>query len=508
MKPKLIKVKYLSILFITILGTILYSCKKKNTLKGEQLAKTYCSSCHQFPEPNLLPKNVWKHSTLPYMAILLGVKSEIEILEMPIASYKVLEPENQMISQSDWNLIKEFYLENAPKILEFDEPEDLKIDNTLFSIEKIDTKKANFTIPNFTLVSIDTLNKRIIAGDQSNKYIWVFDKNGMPTQINKNQNALTDIKYDKNVQYLTFMGKTTQANQEVNGLSIISNISKNELIFRKKLLDSLNRPVSSTFENFDESPENEILVTEFGFKNSGLSLWKKNKTGSYKKTYLSNTTGAIKTIVYDVNNDKRLDIIALFAQGDERIVQYINKGKLQFEEKILLRFPPIYGSSSLEMVDIDADGKKDIIYTAGDNADFTTIIKPYHGIYIFKNNGNNVFEKVNFFYQNGAYKTITKDFDLDGDLDICSISLFPDVENRPNEGFIYLENNKGNFIQKTLNINHLGRWSVMDAGDLDGDGDLDLVLGSHAVAKFPSGFDQAWKQGSGLIILRNNSVKK
>jgi hypothetical protein len=444
------------------------------------------------------------------MSILLGVQYEIAQLKDPIKPYSILQPEYQVVSDSDWQKIKEYYLENAPEKLTFSESETFANLEGLFSVEKIDTKKANSTIPNFTLVSIDTAQNRIIASDQSNRFIWVFDKNGKPVQIIEDQNALTNIEYtkEKNNLLFNFMGKTTQANQEVAGSAFEGNIIENKINISQKLLEGLNRPVTTLAANFDESLDNELLVTEFGFKNSGLSIWKKNKKGNYEKTYLSNTTGAIKTIIADENADGKLDITALFAQGDERIVQYINKGNLKFEEKLILRFPPIYGSSSFEMVDIDKDRLKDIIYTAGDNADFTTILKPYHGVYIFKNLGKNSFKQIHFFYQNGSYKTITNDFDRDGDLDIAAISLFPNAENRAQESFIYFENKKGDFIQKTLDINHLGRWSVMDAGDLDSDGDIDLVIGSHPVAKFPSGFDQAWKQGSGLVILRNNTVKR
>lgn len=492
--------------FAAVLSAEVFVSCNTDVSEGEALAKTHCSSCHLFPEPELLPKNVWQYSTLPYMGILLGLEKEIKNLPPELQAYAVLRPETNLLSQKDYDKIKAYYLEKAPKTLEIPPYEDLAELSGVFDIEKIDLLKKSEKIPNYTAVKIDVANQRIIAGDQSNRNIWVLDKNGKPTQEITDQNALAYVDIYKNNPYLfTYIGYTTQANPDESGSVEWLSVNEQNNQNRKKVLPNLDRPIESLSRNLDDSPDEELITNEFGFKTGGLSVWKKDAKGVYQKKIISSQTGATKTIVQDFNNDGKPDILSLCAQGDEQIVLYVNKGNLSFEAKQLLRFPSIYGSSSFDIADVNNDGKFDIVYTAGDNADFTTILKPYHGVYVFENKGDFKFEQTHFFHQNGATKVIPADFDNDGDIDMISIALFPDVDKRPKEGFMYFENSGNAFTQKTLPINHLGRWSVIEAGDVDGDGDIDLVLGSHPVSKFPAGFDQAWKKGSGLIILRNKT---
>lgn len=483
------------------LEVLLLGCTNR---EGEELAKTYCSSCHLFPEPSLLPKNVWQLSTLPYMGILMGLDREISNLPKELKDYTLLKPQDALILQKDFEKIKAYYISSAPEKLEHPPYTKLATLDNLFKIEKLEVKLDSSQIPNYTAIRIDEKSQKLIAGDQANRVIWITDSKGKAIKSFKDKDALAYVDITPNNDYLlTYIGYTTQANPLVNGS--IEWLKSNGSL--SKTLTELNRPIEILSRNIDEEPDEELICNEFGFKEGGLSVWKKDKTGKFVKKVINPQTGATKTIVRDFNNDGKPDILSLCAQADERIILYINKGGLVFEEKQLLRFPSIYGSSSFDIADINDDGEFDIIYTAGDNADFTTVLKPYHGVYVFLNKGNFKFEQSQFFAQNGATKVISGDFDNDGDVDMVSIALFPDVNNRAEEGFIYFENEKGNFIQKTLSINHLGRWAVMDAGDLDNDGDLDLVLGSHPVAKFPAGFDQAWKQGSGLVILRNMTIK-
>jgi hypothetical protein len=475
------------------------SCKN-DVREGEQLAKQYCQSCHMLPSPALLPQNVWKYSTLPYMSVLLGVSHEIDQLEKPLSDYAIMRPAAQMIPDEDWEKIKAYYLAESPKALASPSYAALPEENGLFAMEDLNVAKANATIPNFTAVRIDATKHQIIAGDQSNRVIWVLDAQGKPVKQLENQDALTYIERWKDLYLFTFIGTTTQANPDVNG-----SIKAYSQGTTKELLKGLNRPIELKARDLDGDGQSELISSEFGFMQGGMSVWKQTGT-TWTKRVLYPQTGATHVDVRDFNGDGRLDIVALFAQGDERIMLYTNKGNLNFEETRLLRFPSIYGTSSFDMGDVDGDGDLDIVCTAGDNADFSTILKPYHGVYVYTNQGQMRFKQQAFYPQNGATKVMLADLDGDGDQDMLSIALFPDVAKRPAEGLIYFKNAGKSFSQMTIPVNHLGRWSVMDIADIEGDGDLDVVLGSHAVAKFPAGgFDPAWKTAKGILILRNKT---
>lgn len=138
-------------------------------------------------------------------------------------------------------------------------------------------------------------------------------------------------------------------------------------------------------------------------------------------------------------------------------------------------------------------------------------MKDYHGIYIFLNDGKSGFKQTYFYQMNGAYKAMARDYDLDGDLDIAAISFFPDYRQYPEESFVYLRN-KGNlkFDDHSFPEATNGRWMVMDAGDMDADNDIDLVLGSF-VYFLPdgdtTGLGKRWLKTSPSLIVLENTIR-
>lgn len=112
---------------------------------------------------------------------------------------------------------------------------------------------------------------------------------------------------------------------------------------------------------------------------------------------------------------------------------------------------------------------------------------------------------------NGCTRVIADDFDQDQDIDLVLLSTFPDYKDHSDEPFIYLENtseSKISFKPYRLSEPNLGgRWFLMDSGDFDKDGDVDLVLSSltYTYSPVPQELDDKWKnENVDLLLLKNN----
>jgi len=469
---------------------------------GLALAQKHCGSCHLFPQPDMLDKSNWE-KVLPKMALFMGVKSALIKQTRIDAIEQTNIPEQPLVSDEDWEKISNYYIAKAPYRLTFPLSSISSFEKNLF-IGKSYMPSSN-RMPNITSVKIDTVKQVAYAADEINQEIWVLGKDSKPVNRFIGHVAISDIQIQKDNLLLTYMGNAIDPSVRPHGY-----VKKTDLVNHDKtevLVSNLYRPTQTLGVNLDKTPDEELVVNEFGVYKGQLAIWKKTGT-TYTKHIIENSPGAIKTIPVDYDKDGLLDLITLYGQGDERIVWYKNNGNLQFSTTTLLRFPPVYGSSSFELADFNKDGLLDILYTAGDNSDYTQELKPYHGVYVFTNQGKNSFKETFFYQMNGAYKAVAKDFDLDGDLDIAAIAFFVDYFEKTPKDFVFFENTNNTFNAKTLNIKNFGRWMVMDTGDIDNDGDEDIILGNHPIGETPGTLLKEWIKSKAVLLLVNQSADK
>jgi len=514
MRNKFLFISFLSFFFI--IG--FFSCNgdqppattanDSSVQQGKTLAVTYCQSCHLLPDPSLLDKKSWVDGVLPAMGPHLGIfaygTSIYPSKRTDPNVNKSYYPSQQIISFSQWQAIIDYYKATAPDSLTQQRKDYIKDDLKLFAV----LKPGSHALPATCYVKIDSSGKSIIYCDAIAKKIFRYDRHLQVSDSATVSGPVVDINFKKSEWIICNIGNINP-NDEKLGTADVMKFGENKKMKMSAipLFDKLARPVQIAEADLNKDGKQDYIVCEFGNLTGALSWMENLGNDKFERHVLRAFPGAIKTYVDDYNHDGLPDIWALFAQGEEGIFLFTNKGSGNFEQKEVLRFPPVYGSSSFELVDLNNDGFPDIVYTCGDNADYSRVLKPYHGVYIFLNDGKNNFTQKYFYHIDGCYKAIARDFDGDGNIDIAAISFFADYRNQPEEGFVYLEN-KGNFQFQphTLPEGEWGRWLTMDVGDLDGDGKPDIILGNFSVGPTMMKSKIDWKQNPPFIVLKN--IKK
>ncbi|HMJ69248.1 MAG TPA: FG-GAP-like repeat-containing protein [Cyclobacteriaceae bacterium] len=486
----------IGVAFIIILTV---SCSS-NEQKEELLAKQYCAACHAFPEPSRLDKKAWSN-VMPQMALRMGVDmSQLSMISEEDYPYVIQTlPRNPMLTVEEFDAIKNYYQREAPDSLSL--PEDFVTkDLTQFEVTPHRLWKQR---PAVTMLRADTVNKRIwMSTRKSGLYRYDFNFNRIDsTQLTS---PASSIVFDGGDPTMTLMGIMDPNDQPAGTIGTM-----NEDLSFNQLIDSIKRPVHIEKADFNNDKLEDIVVCAFGNYGGALLVYERRSDGKYNRHVISGLPGARKVVVRDFNDDGLPDILALFAQGDEQISLYTNAGSFRFRVNTLLRFSSVDGSSYFDITDFNKDGHWDIVYSNGDNADYSIILKPYHGVRIFLNDGKNQFTESWFHRLHGCSIALARDFDKDGDVDIATISFFPEFKKTPERAFVYFENNGGNLEPYTTPLGADGRWLLMEPADIDQDGYTDILLGALDFDNgVPPEARQRWSDNPVDVLVLKNKGKK
>jgi hypothetical protein len=434
----------------------------------------YCGTCHLIPVPADLTREIWVTEVLPLMGAFYGIyegKPRQDYLKNEAEYIGQVYPLSSLLDSLDWEAIKAYYVAGAEDVLELPETPSTLLIMDQFKVHPIAGPSGGNTRPLTTMIAADIGRNRIYAGGQVGNQ-GVLHSFSMDHQLmSRTPTGTPPVAYNNQLHSFLEIGSLVPSDLPLGRLSSLTESTGLQI-----LQDSLRRPldVISIDLNLDGQPE--TIIAEYGNMTGRLRVYPKEGE-AYN---LAETPGAIRLRSADINEDGENDLVVLFAQGDERIdVFYASKNGLQ--QQNLLRFPPSYGSSDLELADYDSDGDLDIIYTNGDNYDYQPIPKPYHGIRIFENKGNSGFTEAWFYPLDGAYGVEADDFDGDGDIDLAAIAYFIPPVKRSIYSFVYLEQqDPGNFQPFGFEKSTGQHFICLTKADTDRDGDQDLLIGNFS----------------------------
>jgi hypothetical protein len=465
--------------FVALSVTLLClsSCDRPHGSQGERLARRYCGACHAFPEPQLLDKATWQEGVLPQMAPRLGLQAASLFDEASRNPHMMVL--TNAVSRDDWERILAYYREAAPVALPPQSlPEEPQLDPDFFATGPFVPRIESSGI--ITLLEADSAHDRVFVGEAGTNTLRVFDRGRRLLSSLTLGSPPTGLVVDGE-QVLVLESGILHPNDEPRGRLVRYRFgSDHSLQIGDVLIDSLFRPVFVQPFDFNRDGRDDFLIAEYGNNRGRLALYRSARSG-YERQVLDPAAGAIRAEIHDLTGDGSPDIVALFGQGDERIVLFPNDGSGSFAipGRTIARFPPVYGSMYFTMRDMNGDDRVDIVYVNGDNFDYSRVLKPYHGLRILENDGRGAFHERYFFPVYGAARAEVADFDRDGDLDILATSNFADPRSHPERGIVFLDNkSRYDFRSYAFTVASQNRWNLTAMVDLDRDGWLDVIIGA------------------------------
>ena len=479
----------------------------------------------------MLTRRAW-NVALTYMGFFLGMHDTRHLDGMPrfvldyvagrrqlMARDGVLQP-SPALDERDWAAIRRYYLESAPEA----------------SLPQVGKPELDWRLPQFslvesdyvsrpavtTLVRINTAAHEVIVGDADKRSLAILGADGQlkgrPRQFGPAMMPV-DIEFRPGAALVGSIGDLYAALKSEDRPGLIAKIAPYAPGSvdggTSVVIDGLYRMADMELADLNGDGVEDFIVCGFGANQGSLSWFESQPGGGFTEHLLIDRPGAVRAQVHDFNGDGHLDIAVLLSHAREGFYILLNDGSNAFGPVTVFETHPGYGHTWFELRDFNADGRMDILTVNGDNVDSDpyNTLRNYHGVRVFLNEGGLQFRQAYFYPMYGAFGARAADFDNDGDLDIAAIAFYPDFAADRPESFVYLENlGDLRFEPYSTEALNRGRWMTIDAGDMDGDDDIDIVLGAGHVQVGMLADLVLWRdmaeRGPTVMILRNERSPK
>lgn len=440
----------------------------------------FCGDCHPLPLPSTFPKDSWEEEV-------------VQGFDFYIASKR-----NDLDEPSREETIR-YFVDRAPDKVIVPRADEMPVSPASVKFQRAELDLPVLDQPvSYSHLVVDQATQSLLTADMRGGDIrrWKWDDTGKwSSEIlgnGRNSCRLSRCDWNGDGQEDWLVGEIGTfgvADHHVGRVSILINDGKGG--FQKIVLaDSLARVVEAQPIDYDRDGDLDVIVAEFGWLETGSLLLLRNPGSdplqpTLQVERIDARHGALGVQVVDVNQDGFDDYVTAYGQEFESVEVHFGQEDGTYRGQTVLALPdPSYNASSFQVVDLDGDGRLDILHTNGDTLD-AFIAKPYHGVRWLKNLGDNAWETRELGLLVGALQATTADFDGDGDLDIVAVALFPTAnlagpgafdsivwwEQQPNAEFVRHSIERDNCDYTTCGV-----------ADINGDGRMDVLVGGWSTA--------------------------
>jgi hypothetical protein len=457
----------------------------------EQRIEQFCGAlCHAYPAPDTFPREHWR--------------LEVE------RAYGFFERSGQAVNPPRMTDVIRYYEERAP--LKFpplsavyaSEPLPMRWERQ--AVAPPDDRRpmishvqpVQFPLGRVSAEQIRTAPYDLLACDMRNGRIWLYRISAAPprwqllgTVANPARASVVDLDGDGILDVLVAdLGSFPPTDQRCGRVVWLR--GQAEGTFQPHvLLENVGRVADVRAAPFRQPGRLDLVVAVFGLHEVGEVLLLENHTTDWNRPHfvprqLDSRTGAIHVPVVDLDGDGHLDFVTVFAQEHETVVAFLNDGQGQFRKKTLYSAPhPGWGSSGIELADLNGDGRLDILYINGDILDEPYLWKPYHGVGWLENLGDLRFRYHRVADMYGVHHAVAAPI-CGGPLpDILAVSFLPADKFRDRDQkkadavVLFRQTAPGRFERHVLLQTDCDAVSCCVL-DRQGDGCYDLVVGNYS----------------------------